>query len=558
MSAAQKKTDLQTERRAISSSLDERDHAILHALLKHKVLTTHQLYVLFFRSLRRCQHRLSALKNLELISSFEPRRDFGQGRSPDHHFLTELGVSVLAQRDGVPRGELPWVPDESYKDNRNLRHRMGVNAFFCALVEASRLNEGHCLERWVPERKVKTGAGEIQPDGFGRYLHPGGACEFYLEYDRATEGPAALSEKLRSYLRFSAGWGEGAPFPNVLVVVPRHHREGDVAQAVHRAGRGLTEALSEKGLRNRLGNPPGMSAVHRMLRNPVYAGVVRWKGIDREGRHTPLISREFFARVQAVPDAHSTGGERSWKHDHYLKGTLLCAECESRLYYVLAKGRFGYFRCVGRNTKRRRCSQTGYVPASQLEHEIQDLYREVRIPPALERRVERALRTEIADRERHRAEAAVFLGRRLRQLANEREKLLRAYYADAIDVDTLKREQARISAEVAEVEAGLATDGEKLKQAKQLIDLALGLAKNCAASYRKARPEVQKMWNQAFFRKVLVREGRVAGHEYEEPFASLLGSHNDRIVEVRGVEPLASAVRRQRSTTELHPRACSA
>jgi hypothetical protein len=134
----------------------------------------------------------------------------------------------------------------------------------------------------------------------------------------------------------------------------------------------------------------------------------------------------------------------------------------------------------------------------------------------------------------------VFLGRRLRQLANEREKLLRAYYADAIDVDTLKREQARINAEVAEAEAQLASDGESLKQAKQIIDLALDLAKNCAASYRKAKPEVRRMWNRAFFRKVLVRDGQVGGHEYEEPFASLLGSHKAQIVDLRGVEPLTS------------------
>ena len=86
------------------------------------------------------------------------------------------------------------------------------------------------------------------------------------------------------------------------------------------------------------------------------------------------------------------------------------------------------------------------------------------------------------------------------------------------------------------------------------IDLAPGLAKNCAASYRKANPEVRKMWNQAFLRKVLVKQGQVAGHEYEEPFASLLGSHKPQIVEVRGFEPLTSAVRRQRSTPELHPR----
>jgi hypothetical protein len=53
--------------------LDERDHAILLALLKHKVLTTEQIKILFFCSLRRCQHRIKELKDLGLIASFTPR-----------------------------------------------------------------------------------------------------------------------------------------------------------------------------------------------------------------------------------------------------------------------------------------------------------------------------------------------------------------------------------------------------------------------------------------------------------------------------------------------------
>ena len=57
------------------------------------------------------------------------------------------------------------------------------------------------------------------------------------------------------------------------------------------------KGLAEKGLRNRLGHPPRKSAVHRMLRNPVYAGVVRWKGVEREGTHSPLVSRELFDHV---------------------------------------------------------------------------------------------------------------------------------------------------------------------------------------------------------------------------------------------------------------------
>lgn len=269
----------------------------------------------------------------------------------------------------------------------------------------------------------------------------------------------------------------------------------------------LTEALADKGLRDRLGNPPGKSAVHGMLRNPVYAGVVRWKGVEHEGTHGPLVSRGHFDKVQGVLDAHSTGGERSWKHDHYQKGTLACAECGSKLYYTVAKGRFGYFRCIGRNTGRTGCAQGRYVPAAELERAVEALYGGVRVPPALRRRLERVLRVEVAERERHRAESVGFLAKRLRQLAGEREKLLRAYYADAIDIQMLKREQARINAEVAEAESQLANDGE-LARAKQIIDLALELAEDCAASYRKASPEVRRMWNRAFFHKIRVGTAR--------------------------------------------------
>jgi site-specific DNA recombinase len=206
-------------------------------------------------------------------------------------------------------------------------------------------------------------------------------------------------------------------------------------------------------------------------------------------------------------ESHSTGGDRAWKHDHYLKNVLYCGDCGSRLYYVVAKGRFGYFRCVGRNTRRKPCGQSGYIPAKDLESAVEPIYERVRIPPELRKGVEMALKQEVAERERHRAEATVFLGRRLKQMANEREKLLKAYYADAIDVETLKREQARINTEVEEAEAQLSREGAKLKKAAEIIQLALNLAKSCPDAYLRAQPDVRKLWNQAFFRKILMRSG---------------------------------------------------
>ena len=85
---------------------------------------------------------------------------------------------------------------------------------------------------------VRTRAAEVKPDGFGRYLHPGGACDFYLEYDRGTEAFGALARKLEGYLRLAAGWTkeqELLGFPNLLIVVPEGVREGEVGSALRHA-----------------------------------------------------------------------------------------------------------------------------------------------------------------------------------------------------------------------------------------------------------------------------------------------------------------------------------
>jgi hypothetical protein len=219
-------------------SLDERDHALLLSLLEHKVLTTNQIKSLYFRSFRRCQHRMKELRDLDLVSSFSVGRGFGEGRPPACWYLTKPGLVEIADAKEIRVSDLPWVPDRSYRTNTLLAHRLGVNAFFCALARASRGPQGHCLATWRPEHWVRTRAAEVKPDGFGRYVHPGGACEFYFEYDRATEASGALSRKLEGYLRLAAGWTEEQEltgFPNLLVLVPEGERERKVETAFHHA-----------------------------------------------------------------------------------------------------------------------------------------------------------------------------------------------------------------------------------------------------------------------------------------------------------------------------------
>jgi hypothetical protein len=59
------------------------------------------------------------------------------------HLLDDVvaaGQRLLRFKDLGPRASRPPTclgPDEGYRSNRNLAHRLGLNAFFCALAEAS-------------------------------------------------------------------------------------------------------------------------------------------------------------------------------------------------------------------------------------------------------------------------------------------------------------------------------------------------------------------------------------------------------------------------------------
>ncbi len=255
-----------------------------------------------------CQHRLRELRDLGFVASFTPRRGFGEGRPPDCLYLTNLGLSAIAERRGVRASALSWIPDEGYRGNQNLAHRLGVNAFFCALIEASRAHEGHCLATWRPEHWVRTKAAEVKPDGFGRYLHPGGTCDFYLEYDRGTEALGALARKLEGYLRLAEGWTEEQEltgFPSLLLIVPEGVREGEVGSA-------LRHAVGSLHVRASLATAlPLYVASEDQLSELGVLGPA-WRHLATDGERLPLVDLPSRAR-DLYPSSRCLG--RFWTDD---------------------------------------------------------------------------------------------------------------------------------------------------------------------------------------------------------------------------------------------------
>jgi site-specific DNA recombinase len=318
----------------------------------------------------------------------------------------------------------------------------------------------------------------------------------------------------------------------------------------------LQATMHAKGLTSpyarRPGAPVSVSKLAELLANPFYVGVVQWGGVRYPGQHKPLIPQSLFERVQATLRSRDVAGVRQRRHEHYLKGLLHCGECGRRLSLTLAKGTYLYFYCLGqRGTARTGCRQP-YLLAGDAEALLEDLYCRIQLPPSWVDRLTDELEAEIVERQAEASERRILLTKTLARLAEERGKLLQAFYANAIPLDLLKAEQDRIGvAEQAAKTELQAADGD-LEGWQDVLQTAIRLAGNCHTAYLKARPSVRRRFDDAVLEAVYIKDRRIRRAEFSEVFAPLFSrpSLNKGLkVDPRGFEPLTSWLPAKRSTS---------
>jgi site-specific DNA recombinase len=339
----------------------------------------------------------------------------------------------------------------------------------------------------------------------------------------------------------------------------------------------LVKALYKKGLRTRptKSTPPGKvsrSVLARLLSNPYYVGIVQYRGVEYEGRHPKLIPADVFEKVQQILAARHTAGEKSWRWGHYLKGTVYCGYCGSRLRFTQVKGNGGtyrYFMCGGRH-EGKRCPLP-YLAQEDVEESVAAYYgKQVRFSAeqiagfeekllAIFKRLEAYGRREA---NRHRRNRDKVLGKR--------RKLLDAHLRGDIPPDLHREKQAELSRELLDSEQQLAKAERAVGKPERGVKLARELLRNSATAYRSVDDLTRRQWNQVFFQRLMLRPGEVVGAELSETYGGLLseqllrdvekltaqpatlrghGSSVSRIVELGGLEPPTSWVRSRRSSS---------
>ena len=243
------------------------------------------------------------------------------------------------------------------------------------------------------------------------------------------------------------------------------------------------------------------------------------------GRHEPLVSPETWQKVQEILAARNIAGDKQRDHNHYLKGSVYCGTCQSRLIVSHAKNRHGtvypYFICLGRQQKRTDCRQQA-IRINQAEDAVARAYASIHLTPEQAEQVRAFVLNEMTRLHATTETERTLQERRLAKLRDERKKLLDAHYADAIPLDLLKAEQARIAAEATAAEARLGALQGNFSTAEGNLAKALSLVQNCEAAYLSASDKLRRQFNQAFFKRILIDDTYTVTGELAEPFDTLL------------------------------------
>lgn len=293
--------------------------------------------------------------------------------------------------------------------------------------------------------------------------------------------------------------------------------------------RPLLDELTRRGLRSQRTQktpekPLELSHLHKLLRHPYYKGIVRYRGAEYPGRHEPLVDEATWQRVQELLASKNQSGEKHRIHHHYLKGSLYCGGCGSRMVVSINRNRYGtrypYFVCLGRHQKRTNCTLK-YVRIETIEELVAEHYRSIQLTPAERELVEARLSLDFAAfRDEVKVERQA-LERQKQRLLVERTKLLQAHYADAIPLDLLRSEQTRIADQLDYIKERLEATGRQEAVVNFNLGRALRLATNVHDAYRVSDGARRRLLNQAFFKKVIIDTEGVRS-EFAEPYDILL------------------------------------
>ena len=192
----------------------------------------------------------------------------------------------------------------------------------------------------------------------------------------------------------------------------------------------LANWSKEKGLYGNLGKEIAVSNVQKILNNPFYIGLMKYKGEIFEGQHESLISKKLFDKCREVMSKRGKVQEVR-KHNFAFLGLMKCASCGCSITAEIQKGH-NYYRCT---KKKGICQEKHYLREEVLSEQIKSFLQKVSLSSQDTEKVLAALDSEQEQAKQQAKSKVEILKEQLKQVEIKLGKLLNVFLTDALSTE---------------------------------------------------------------------------------------------------------------------------
>ena len=205
--------------------------------------------------------------------------------------------------------------------------------------------------------------------------------------------------------------------------------------------RELRDKFNALGLKRKSGKELAVSNYQKLLKNPIYTGLMKYNGEIFEGKHEPIITKKLFDSVQEVMSRKSKPKSRGLKPYLY-RGFFRCGECGCFITTETQKGH-NYLRC----TKRKNPCEQKYVREEIITSQIKKNIQKVSLPLDWTKWM---IEENAKDQSSENQSSEIFsqkIQNEISLLDSKIEKLMNAYLENAVSLDEYREMKNKLMGE---------------------------------------------------------------------------------------------------------------
>jgi hypothetical protein len=196
----------------------------------------------------------------------------------------------------------------------------------------------------------------------------------------------------------------------------------------HRSALAVARILGERHGPIKKQRPWTKADVLRILKNPIYCGLIHSHGTLYPAEHTAIVDRETYEKAREIlAGASAPCRNRRQNPDYLLRGVLRCACCESAFTPASTrrgKTEYRYYRCLKRDKEGRQACPSSPLPADAIEDYVIDRLREAVTEGNLVQELTAAVKEQVAARRKDLVTDRKGLPGEIATLTSERKRLV--------------------------------------------------------------------------------------------------------------------------------------